>query len=103
MQVNVSGHHIEVTEFLKSHVETKLEKLKRHFDQIAHIDVILKVEKQRQMSEATIKISGKEIFAEAESDDLYTAIDLMTEKLDRQLIKQKEKVSDRKHRPAVRQ
>ena len=103
MQINVSGHHIEVTESMRDHVKTKLERLERHFDRITHINVILQVEKQRQKSEATIRISGGEIFAEAESDDLYTAIDLMTDKLDRQLIKQKEKVSDRNHRAAARQ
>ena len=102
MQVSVSGHHIEVTDAMKSYVETKVERLERHFDQITNIHVILSVEKQRQKAESTIRVSGGEIFAESEADDLYAAIDLMTDKLDRQLIKKKEKITDRKHRAVNR-
>lgn len=98
MQVNVSGHHIEVTNALKSYVESKLDRLERHFDRITNINVILSVEKQRQKAESTIRVSGGEIYADAEEDDLYAAIDSMADKLDRQLIKKKEKISDRKHR-----
>lgn len=97
MQINVSGHHIEVTGALHDYVENKLNRLERHFDRITQIDVILSVEKQRQKAEATIRIAGGEIFADAESEDLYAAIDMLTDKLDRQLIKQKEKIKDRKH------
>jgi putative sigma-54 modulation protein len=100
MQVSVSGHHIEVTDALKTYVETKLDRLERHFDQITNIHVILSVEKLRQKAESTIRVSGGEIYADAEEDDLYAAIDSMTDKLDRQLIKKKEKISDRNHRAA---
>ncbi|MBQ62192.1 MAG: ribosomal subunit interface protein [Gammaproteobacteria bacterium] len=102
MQINVSGHHIEVTEALKNYVDTKLERLERHFDGITNMNVILNVEKQRQKAESTIRASGGEVYAEAEADDLYAAIDLMTDKLDRQLIKKKEKINDRKHRTVAR-
>ena len=91
MQVTVSGHHIEVTEALKNYVETKLERLERHFDRITNMNVILSVEKLRQKAEATIHIRGGDLFADAESEDLYAAIDLLVDKLDRQLIKKKEK------------
>lgn len=100
MQVNVSGHHVEVTDALKTYVESKLDRLERHFDRITNINVILSVEKLRQKAESTIRVSGGEIYAEAEEDDLYAAIDSMADKLDRQLIKKKEKISDRKHRAA---
>ncbi|MFT4821994.1 MAG: putative sigma-54 modulation protein, partial [Candidatus Azotimanducaceae bacterium] len=83
---------------LRNYVVTKLDKLERHFDKITHINVILSVEKQRQKAESTIHIAGGEIYAESESEDLYAAIDMLTDKLDRQLIKQKEKISDRKQR-----
>ncbi len=102
MQVNVSGHHIEVTGALKNYVESKLDRLERHFDRITNINVILSVEKLRQKAESTIRISGGEVYADAEGEDLYAAIDLMTDKLDRQLIKKKEKITDRKHRAASR-
>ena len=98
MQVNVSGHHLEVTDALKNYVDTKLERLERHFDRITNVNVILSVEKQRQKAEATIRISGGEVFADSEAEDLYAAIDLLTDKLDRQLIKRKEKNKDRKQR-----
>ncbi len=102
MQVNVSGHHVEVTDSLRNYVDSKLERLERHFDKITNMSVILSVEKQRQKAESTIHISGGEIFADAEHDDLYAAIDLLADKLDRQLIKNKEKNHGRKHRDAVR-
>jgi len=98
MQINVSGHHIDVTPSLRSYVTSKLDRLERHFDRITNTNVILRVEKQRQKADATIKFSGGEIFADAESDDLYTAIDMLANKLDRQLIKRKEKSTSRKHR-----
>ena len=102
MQINVSGHHIEVTDSLRQYVETKLERLERHYDQITNVHVILRVEKQGQKAEATIRIQGGDIFAEAESDDLYAAIDMLVDKLDRQLIKQKEKMKDHNARDTIR-
>ena len=102
MQVNVSGHHVEVTDSLRNYVATKLEKLERHFDRITNMSVILSVEKQRQKAESIVHISGGEIYADAEHDDLYTAIDMLADKLDRQLIKKKEKRKDRKHRTFAR-
>lgn len=103
MQINISGHHIDVTPAIRSYVETKADRLERHFDRITHIDVILTVEKQRQKAESTVRITGGEIFADAEADDLYAAIDMLVDKLDRQLIKQKEKIKDRKQRSGLRQ
>lgn len=91
MQINISGHHVEVTDALREYVETKFERLQRHFDQITNTEVTLVVEKQRQKAEATIHISGADIFAAAESEDMYAAIDSLADKLDRQLIKHKEK------------
>lgn len=91
MQINVSGHHIEVTDALHDYVENKLDRLGRHFDKITQVDVILSVEKMRQKAEARIRLAGGEIYAESESEDLYAAIDVLADKLDRQIIKQKEK------------
>ena len=102
MQINVSGHHVEVTDSLRSYVNTKLDRLERHFDKIIHMNVILSVEKQRQKAESTIRISGGEVYADAESEDLYAAIDMLADKLDRQLLKQKEKQNDKKHRGSAR-
>jgi len=91
MQLNVSGHHVEVTDPLRNYVESKFERLQRHFDNITNTQVTLIIEKMVQKAEATMHISGAEIFAQAESEDMYAAIDALADKLDRQLIKHKEK------------
>jgi putative sigma-54 modulation protein len=97
MQVNISGHHIEVTDSLQNYVSTKLDKLQRHFDQIGNVQVTLTVEKERQKAEASVNVKGGQLHADAVHEDLYAAIDLMNDKLDRQLIKHKEKSIARKH------
>ena len=95
MQVNISGHHVDVTAPLREYVESKLSRLERHSGQISHIDVVLNVEKLRQKVEATIRMAGAELFAHAESEDMYAAIDALTDKLDRQLSKHKGKTKTR--------
>ncbi|MBU2864720.1 ribosome-associated translation inhibitor RaiA [Reinekea marina] len=97
MQVNISGHHVEVTEALHEFVNARLEKLQRHYDQIGNVQVTLTVEKLRQKAEASINIKGAQLHAEAVDEDLYTSIDQMTDKLDRQLLKHKEKAVARAH------
>ncbi|MEH6635574.1 MAG: ribosome-associated translation inhibitor RaiA [Halioglobus sp.] len=91
MQLNVTGHHLEVTTPLKEYVASKFERLQRHYDQITTTNVILTVDKMVQKAEATVHIAGADLFAHAESEDMYAAIDAMTDKLDRQLIKHKQK------------
>ena len=91
MQLTITGHHLEITTPLKEYVENKLERLQRHFDQITAIDVILTVEKKVQRAEATVHIAGGDLFAHSESEDMYAAIDALSDKLDRQLIKHKQK------------
>ena len=92
MQINTSGHHLELTPAIKTYVDSKLQKLERHNDRITNISVILSVDKLEQKAEATIHLNGKEFFANANSEDLYAAIDSLSDKLDRQLIKHKEKL-----------
>jgi len=96
MQINISGHHVEVTPALRDYVQEKIKKLERHSDHITNIHVTLKVEKLRQIAEATVHVRGQDLFADAESEDLYAAIDLLSDKLDRQVLKHKEKNSERK-------
>lgn len=74
MQVNISGHHVEVTESLHNYVSTKLEKLQRHFDQIGNVQVTLSVEKERQKAEASINIKGGQVHADAVHEDLYAPL-----------------------------
>jgi putative sigma-54 modulation protein len=91
MQVSVTGHHVEVTDSLRNRVEEKIAKLKRHFDNVTDVHVILTVEKLEQKAEATVQISGAKLFADDVQEDMYQAIDNMIDKLDRQIIKHKEK------------
>jgi putative sigma-54 modulation protein len=97
MQLNISGHHVDVTDALKSYTAEKLSKLERHFEHITNVHVVLSVEKMKQRAEATMHVSGAELFADADSEDMYAAIDLLSDKLDRQLLKHKEKLVNRHH------
>jgi putative sigma-54 modulation protein len=95
MQLNISGHHVDVTEAMRNYAQDKMQKLERHYDHITNAHIVLTVEKLRQRAEATLHVSGAELFADADSDDLYAAIDSLIDKLDRQLIKHKEKTIGR--------
>jgi len=92
MQLTISGHHVEVTDALRDYVKNKLDRLERHNDRITQVAVILSVEKLVQKAEATVHAEGIELFADCEHEDLYAAIDGLTDKLDRQLIKRKERL-----------
>jgi putative sigma-54 modulation protein len=92
MQINISGHHIELTAALKEYAEEKIKRLEHHFDQITHSDITLTVEKLVQKAECTIHVSGSDLHASAEDENMYAAIDSMSDKLDRQLLKHKEKL-----------
>ena len=91
MQVSVTGHHVDVTDSLRNFIEEKISKLKRHFDNVTDVHVILTVAKLEQKAEATVQISGAKLFADDTKEDMYQAIDGMVDKLDRQIIKHKEK------------
>lgn len=94
MQINLSGHHLDITPALRSYVETKLLRLERHFDHVTTAHVILTVEKERKKAEATIHVNRGNLYADAEQNDMYAAIDRLIDKLDRQVKKHKEKLSD---------
>lgn len=99
MQLNLTGHHIDITPALRDYVTGKLERVVRHFDNnVTNVHVILSVEKLRQKAEATIHVTGNNIYADAEDENMYPAIDALIDKLDRQVKKHKEKVTDH-HRP----
>jgi putative sigma-54 modulation protein len=94
MKINYTGHHLEITDALKVFTEEKLHKLERHFDRITAIHVTFNVEKLRQVVEATVLIVKGDLYASAESESMYTAVDELVDKLDKQLIKHKEKIQD---------
>lgn len=94
MKIDITGHHIEVTDSLRAYVNEKFERLERHFDHVTKTHVILTVQKKEQKAEATMHVNGGNLFADASSEDMYAAIDSLTDKLDRQVIKHKEKMTD---------
>lgn len=101
MQINISGHHVEVTDALKDYVTSKMEKLERHFDHITNMQVILTVQKQRQIAEATVHIAGGDVHGKSETEDMYASIDSLVDKLDRQILKHKEKQVGRRQQATV--
>lgn len=94
MNLQISGHHIDVTPALREYVENKLDPVVRHFDRVTGVTVILSVEKLSQKAEVTLHVPGKDLFAEEIGDDLYAAIDTLFDKLDRQVQKYKQKMQD---------
>jgi putative sigma-54 modulation protein len=97
MNINLTGRHLEITPAIREHVTSKLGKIKRHFDNLIDISVILSVDKLQQKAEATVHMSGKTVFAETNDSNLYVAIDNLIDLLDRQILKHKEKNSARRH------
>ncbi len=103
MNLNVSGHHLEVTPAIREYVQSKLERINRHFDHVFDAHVILSVDKLRQKAEITLHVRGKDLHCEAEDADLYAAIDLLVDKLDRQVLKYKGKAYEKPHDALKRQ
>ena len=97
MNLNLTGRHLEITPAIRQHVTDKITKIKSHFDGVMDVTVVLSVEKMRQKAEASVHLSGKDVFVESEDDNLYVAIDSVVEKLDRQIVKHKEKFAARRH------
>lgn len=93
MNLNLTGHQLEITPAIRDYVNAKLERVTRHFDHVIDVNVILSVDKLRQKVEANLHIRGKEIHAESVEEDMYAAIDSLTDKLDRQVLKHKEKIN----------
>ncbi|NRB37631.1 MAG: ribosome-associated translation inhibitor RaiA [Pseudomonadales bacterium] len=100
MQINITGHHVDITPPMREYVTSKMSKLERHSDHITKAQVTLCVEKDRQKAEASIQLAGNDIFAHCESADMYASIDTLLDKLDRQVLKHKEKIVNRRQKIA---
>jgi len=92
MQINITGHHIEVTPALRAYVTEKLQRIDRHFDNVMSIDVILKVENHHKHVEAKVNTAGKALFAQEAGTDMYAAIDGLIDKLDKQVRRHKDRL-----------
>ena len=106
MNLKISGHHLELTPSLREYVQNKLERIKRHFDNVIDVTVILAVDDntekdKRQRAEINLHMRGKDLHVESEAQDMYSAIDILMDKLDRQVLKHKDRFQDH-HRTAVR-
>jgi putative sigma-54 modulation protein len=94
MNLQLTGHHVDVTPALRDYVHSKLERVTRHFDHVIDVTVVLTVDKLQQKCEATLHVRGKDLHAESIEPDMYAAIDILADKLDRQVLKHKEKITD---------
>lgn len=101
MRINITGHHLKVTDALRNHVEKKFKRLTRHFEQVINVHVVLTVEKLTHKAEASLQVSGSKIFANSYNEGMYAAVDSLVDKLDRQIVKHKEKLKDH-HQSEVR-
>jgi putative sigma-54 modulation protein len=102
MNLKLTGNHVEVTDSMREYVISKIGKITRHFDHVIDVSVILSVEKLKQKAEANVHIRGKDIFVETDSEDMYASIDSLVDKLDRQILKHKEKNLERRNHGALK-
>lgn len=104
MQVILTGHHVDITDSMRAYVDEKIARLERHFDHVSNVHVILSIEKLQKKAEATVHISGADVFADSVHEDMYAAIDALVDKLDRQVLRHKEKIKSHRgngHRESV--
>ena len=102
MNLKLTGNHVEITDAMRDYVISKISKITRHFDHVIYVSVILSVEKLKQKAEANVHIRGKDIFVETDSEDMYASIDSLVDKLDRQILKHKEKNLERRNHGALK-
>jgi len=102
MNLNLTGHHIEITPAIRQYVTDKLERISRHFDHVIDVNVVMTVEKLDQRIEANVHLSGKDIHVQSHDGDMYAAIDGLMDKLDRQVLRHKERFADGKHSPGIK-
>lgn len=102
MNLNLTGNHVEITSAMRDYVTSKINKITRHFDHVIDVSVILSVEKHKQKAEATVHVKGKDIFVEADGENMYASIDSLVDKLDRQVIKHKEKNLERRNHGSLK-
>ena len=102
MNLKLTGNHVEITDAMREYVISKISKITRHFDHVIDVSVILLVEKLKQKAEANVHVRGKDIFVETDSEDMYASIDSLVDKLDRQILKHKEKNLERRNHGSLK-
>ena len=94
MQINLTGHHVDVTPELRQYVSRKFERVNRHFENVTNVRVILTVERQSHKAEAAVHVAGADLFANASHNDMYAAIDTLADRIDAQVRRHKDKLTD---------
>ncbi len=102
MNLHLTGHHVEITSAIRDYVVAKLERINRHFDHVIDVNVIMTVQKLDQQIEANVHLSGKDIHVRCNDGDMYAAIDQLMDKLDRQVIRHKERFQADRHAPGIK-
>ena len=102
MNLHLTGHHVEITPAIRDYVVSKLERINRHFDHVIDVNVIMTVEKLDQKIEANVHLSGKDIHVQCNDADMYAAIDGLVDKLDRQVLRHKERFQGDRHAPGIK-
>ena len=102
MNLQITGHHVEITPAIRDYVVSKLDRINRHFENVIDVSVTLTVQKLDQKIEVNVHLSGKDIHVQCHDADMYAAIDGLADKLDRQIIKHKEKHKESRHAPAAK-
>lgn len=97
MNLHLTGHHLQITPAIREYVANKLQRITHHFDHVIDVNVIMSIEKLNQKVEANVHVRGKDIFCESIDSDMYAAIDILVDKLDRTIVKHKEKNLDQRH------
>jgi putative sigma-54 modulation protein len=103
MNLSITGRHLEITPAINEYVKTKMARVARHFDNVIDTQVMLSIEHLKHTAEITMRLPGKDLHCEASDENLYAAIDLLADKIDRQVIKYKDKVQNHAHEPLKRQ
>ncbi|MFN7087112.1 MAG: ribosome hibernation-promoting factor, HPF/YfiA family [Burkholderiales bacterium] len=97
MNLHLTGHHIQITPAIRDYIANKLQRITNHFDHVIDVNVVISVEKLNQKVEASVRMRGKDIFCESIAGDMYAAIDSLADKLDRAIVKHKEKNLGHRH------
>ncbi len=95
MNISIVGRHCDVSDELRSYLEDRLSVIRRHFDRVMDVGVVLSCEKYRNRAEINIHVSGTNMSSNEETNDMYTSIDLAVDKIDRQVRRYKEKLVQR--------
>ena len=103
MNLSITGRHLDVTPAIREYIHTKMARVLRHFDHVIDTQVLLSVEPLKHHAEITLHVRGKDIHCEASADNLYAAIDLLVDKIDRKVIQHKDRTQDHAHVAVKRQ